>query len=209
MENKFEITKDIMKNANTYMSIALKDVIATGKARECVRKVSRIRRIGEDETDGRNEYGVSPIYCEDIAAKSRVMMTCLMAYYLKVWDENTPIMCGLNDYDDWGRAHVLNQIERFKSGEYREKAFDILSDYREMEKYLNAAIYAVLRELNDPAQRIIEAIGTMGSMDWMKETISQIEEAEKGIKEEQERQERIINGQEAGDGDEDAGEQHK
>ena len=209
MANKFEITKDIMKDANTYMSIALKDVIAMGKARECVRKVSKIRPIGEDEAESANEYGVAPIYCEDTAAKARVMMTCLMAYYLKVWGEDTPIMCDIHDYDDWGGAHVLNQIERFKSGEYREKAFDILSDYREMEKYLNAAIYAVLRELNDPAKRIIEAIGAMGSVDWMKETIGKIEEVEKGIKEEQERQERIINGEEAGDGDEDAGEQHK
>ena len=204
MENKFEITKEIMANANTYMSIALKEVIASGKARECVRETYSIHAIGAAEAhDG--VYGLPPVYCEDTGVKARIMMTCLMAYYLKVWDDSKPLTCDIEDYDEWAGAHVLNQIERFKSGEFREKAFDILADYRELERYMNSAIYSVLRELNDPAMRILSAIGEMGSVEAFRSTLDVLEATKEGIEKEKERQERIINGEEDTEGGEENG----
>lgn len=199
MENKFEITKEIMANADTYMPLALKELISISKARECVKETNYIQPMGVD-TQFNGEYGMGPMYCESPSTKARILMTCLMVFYLKVWPDSTDMICSLDDYDAWSKAHVLNQIERFKSTEYREKAFDIISDYREMERHLNSAIYSVLRELNDPVKRFMEAFGTMGSIDGIQEAVKSIEEAKDGIEAERERQESIING-EGGDAD--------
>lgn len=206
MANKFEITKEIMENANTYMPIALKEVLATSEARECIKETRSIHSYNEeDSTD--LEYGLAPVYCENLVNKARVMMSCLMAHYLKVWDGDAPIMCSLSDYDELAGAHVLNQIERFKSGEYREKAFDILSDYREMERYLNSAIYSVLREMNDPAKRILSALGEMGSADAIQGVIEELQKTQDGLKEEVKRQEEIVHGADGNgeDGEENGG----
>lgn len=199
MENKFEITKEIMANADTYMPLALKELISISKARECVKETNYIQPMGVD-TQFKGEYGMGPMYCESPSTKARILMTCLMVFYLKVWPDSTDMICSLDDYDAWSKAHVLNQIERFKSTEYREKAFDIISDYREMERHLNSAIYSVLRELNDPVKRFMEAFGTMGSIEGIQEAVKSIEEAKDGIEAERERQESIING-EGGDAD--------
>ena len=199
MENKFEITKEIMANADTYMPLALKELISISKARECVKETNYIQPMGVD-TQFKGEYGMGPMYCESPSTKARILMTCLMVFYLKVWPDSTDMICSLDDYDAWSKAHVLNQIERFKSTEYREKAFDIISDYREMERHLNSAIYSVLRELNDPVKRFMEAFGAMGSIEGIQEAVKSIEEAKDGIEAERERQESIING-EGGDAD--------
>ena len=199
MENKFEITKEIMANADTYMPLALKELISISKARECVKETNYIQPMGVD-TQFNGEYGMGPMYCESPSTKARILMTCLMVFYLKVWPDSTDMICSLDDYDAWAKAHVLNQIERFKSTEYREKAFDIISDYREMERHLNSAIYSVLRELNDPVKRFMEAFGTMGSIEGIQEAVKSIEEAKDGIEAERERQESIINN-EGGDAD--------
>ena len=199
MENKFEITKEIMANADTYMPLALKELISISKARECVKETNYIQSMGVD-TQFKGEYGMGPMYCESPSTKARILMTCLMVFYLKVWPDSTDMICSLDDYDAWSKAHVLNQIERFKSTEYREKAFDIISDYREMERHLNSAIYSVLRELNDPVKRFMEAFGAMGSIEGIQEAVKSIEEAKDGIEAERERQESIING-EGGDAD--------
>lgn len=201
MADEFKITKEIMAQANTYIPIAMKEMIATDTARACVKETYMIRPHGEKHHyDG--TYGLSPIYCESPSSKSRVLLTVLMAVYLRVWGEDTPLLCEAEEYDKWAGAHVLNQLERFKSGEYREKAFDLLADYREMERYLNSAIYSVLREMNDPVKRFLNAVGEMTSAESIQNAIDGIKEAQEEIEKEKARQERIINEEEeeAGEG---------
>ena len=195
MADEFKITDAIMEKADTYIPLAMKEMIANDMARGCVKATHTIHPIGEkSEYDGR--YGIAPNYCESSMNKARVLMSVLMAMYLHVWGEDTKYLCDIEEYDKWAGAHVLNQLERFKAGKYREKAFDILADYREMEKCLNSAIYAVLRELNDPVRRFMEALGTMASAEGIQSAIETIKEAEAGIEAERERQERIIHGEE-------------
>lgn len=207
MADEFKITEATMAQADTYIPLVMKEAIANDMARACVKRTDLIRPFGDKaETDG--EYGVSPVYCESPGSKARVMMTVLMVLYLHIWDEDTPYLCEVSAYDQWAGAHVLNQLERFKAGAHREKAFDILADYREMEKCLNSAIYAVLRELNDPVKRFMEALGTMASAEGIQSAIETIREAEAGIEAERKRQEGIIHGEEAeerGEGERDAG----
>lgn len=201
MADEFKITKEIMEQANTYIPIAMKEMIASDVARGCVKETYMIRPHGAKHRD-EGMYGLSPIYCESPSSKSRVLLTVLMAVYLRVWGEDTPLLCEAEEYDKWAGAHVLNQLERFKAGEYREKAFDLLADYREMERYLNSAIYSVLREMNDPVKRFLNAVGEMASAESIQNAIDGIKEAQEEIEKEKARQERVINGEEeeAGEG---------
>ena len=194
MADEFKITRNIMENATTYLPIGMKELICASLARDCVKETSAIRPLeAEIESDG---FMLEPVYCENTAKKARCMMGILLAFYLKLRSDDETIMCDVEDYDNWAGAHVLNQIERYKAGEFREKAFDLLSDYREMEKMLNSAIYSVLREMNDPVKRIIHSIGAMGSEEGLQSAIAMMEQTQEGIKQEQERQEGIIKGEE-------------
>ena len=207
MENEFKITDAIMDKADTYIPLALKEAIANDMARACVKPTGMIRPFGEKAEDG-GDYGIPALYCESAVNKARVLLTVIMALYLHLWGEDTKYLCDIEEYDKWAGAHVLNQLERFKAGKYREKAFDLLADYREMEKCLNGAIYAVLRELNDPVKRFMEAFGAMASAEAIQSAMETIKEAQAGIEEERERQERIIHGEEpeeSGEGEEVAG----
>lgn len=191
MGENFKITPEIMKNASTYISIGMKELIASDLARSCVKETYKIKSH-EDDSQYQSDYGLSPMYCESPSSKARVMMTILLSFYLNIWGGEKEFLCDISEYDDWASAHVLNQIERYKSGEYREKAFDLLADYKEMEKYLNSAIYSVLRELNDPAKRIMDALGNMASAEMMQNTLNQIQAYQAGIKEEIEKQRTIM-----------------
>lgn len=191
MGENYKITQEVMEKAQTYIPIAMKELIASDLARDCI-KETRMIRPHDAEDSVEPEYGLRPVYGESPSTKARIMMTILLSMYLKVWDDDAPFLCPVEEYDNWAGAHVLNQIERFKSGEYREKAFDLIADYREMERYLNSAIYSVLRELNDPVKRFMEAMGEIGSAEGIQKALDTIESAYQGIEQERQRQDEII-----------------
>ena len=193
MENRFEITPEIMENAETYMPIVLKERIAHELAEACATEKFR----SEEE----QVYGLPPVCCESTLNKSRVLLTILLVFYLKVWDESKEMPCSVEDYDKFMSSHPINQIERFKGTAYREKAFDLLADFRDMEKRLNAATYAYVRAKNDPATRLLVALGEIGSAEGIQKAIDIIHDSQDGIAEEIKRQERIINGEEGDDAD--------
>lgn len=195
MGNKFEITKEIMANAKTYIPVAMKELLASDIAYACVKPTYKIHPH-ETEEQTEDKYGLSPIFCESPSMKSRFMMSILLNFYLEVRGDDRSLLCEEEEYDAWSAAHVLNQIERYKAGEYREKAFDILSDYRETEKYINSAVYSILRDLNDPARRIMDALTNWGPQESLDEAVEKIKEVGKEIEDEKERQEHIIKGEE-------------
>jgi hypothetical protein len=194
MADEFKITKAIMEQADTYIPIAMKEMIASDVARVCVKETSTVRPNGEEEEQG-DEYAFAPTFCESTSSKARVMMTILLSVYLHIWGDDTPLLCDIESYDQWARAHVLNQLERFKAGEYREKAFDLLADYKEMEKYLNSAIYAVLREMNDPVQRTVHVLSQFASAGNIEDAKNTVGTLQLAIEKEKERQERIMRGE--------------
>jgi hypothetical protein len=198
MANRFEVTKEMMENADSYMPIVMKEGISASVARACVRDTGDIHPLLSKEED-ENDYNVPPMYGEDTGAKARIMLTILMSYYLKVWDRDKSFMCEDGEYDAVMESHIMNQIERFKATDCREKAFDILSDYKELEKYVNCAIYSVLREKNDPVRRLMEALGAVGSAESLSEILEKIKGLQDEISEENARQERIIDGEDDAD----------
>lgn len=200
MENRFEVTREMMEKAKTYIPIAMKEMIASDVARGCIKQTKLIRNHEEAKQEQDDMYELSPVYCESSSTKARILMTILMVFYLEAWGDDSPMLCSVEDYDKVASAHVLNQIERFKTTDLREKAFDLLGDYREMEKYLNSAIYSVLREMNDPVTRFMRAMGEIGSVEGINNALEAIKEAQDGIIKEGQRQVRIIRGEEGDEG---------
>ena len=204
MENRFEVTDEIMEKAETYMPILLKERIVTDTAWACVREVKVLYKDEEKAKESAKadaSLGLSPIMCESSLNKSRVMLTILMAFYLKVWDASVSLLCSVDDYDAYMGAHVLNQLERYKNTKYREKVFDILADYKDVEKRLNSAIYSLLREANDPARRLIVAMTTLDTPKNLSEALEVLRQAQEGILAENIRQDQIIRGGEEGNAD--------
>lgn len=201
METRFEITEKMMEEASTYIPLMLKEAISASYAYACVRETQDIREFAKalneeaEQFDPNEEdlFGIPPTYCENTQMKSRVLMGIVLSSYLHIKSSKDDILCSIDEYDDWAGAHIMNQIERFKTNaKYKSKAFDILSDYKDMERRLNAAIYAVCKDLNDPCARIVKTIAYLSSEEAMENAGEIIRESLEGMKAEKEKQDNII-----------------
>ena len=124
------ITEAIILNATTYLPIETKSVMAREFAKDCVSEV----QVSIDENDSTSV--LPPRYQENPMLKSIYGMMTLLDQYLHVLvvDENGEVSLTSSEYDKWGSACVMNQLDRFKSSkniEVRNKVYDILDDYRE------------------------------------------------------------------------------
>jgi hypothetical protein len=57
-------------------------------------------------------------------------------------------------FDRWAGSHVFNQLERLKrDAELRDKVFDLLADYKDLEKRFSAQLAGLLTVQNDSVVR--------------------------------------------------------
>lgn len=136
----FEVTKDMLKNANTYMPVEMKMILSKQIANMCV---------VDTATDKENGFSVK---VEDSMMKNVQCLLVLVDYYLKAdvkdkisennaFEIHNEIACG----------NPVNQMERFKfDSDTKRIAFDILSDYREFKKAVNTEVMNLLTVYNDP-----------------------------------------------------------
>lgn len=201
METRFEITEQIMEKASTYMPLMLKEAVAASYAYACVRETQNIWDFAKvlngdaDQFDPTEQdlYGLPPTYCENTQMKSRVLMGVLLTSYLHVKDSSDDILCSIDEYDGWAGAHIMNQLERFKTNpKFKSKVFDIMSDYKDLERRLNAAIYAVCKDINDPCSRMIKAFSYLSSEEALEKAEEVIRESMEGMKAEKEKQDNLI-----------------
>jgi hypothetical protein len=193
MTDRFYVTDEMMKNAASYIPLEEKEALAGLIAQLCVVPCT----IDETDESENDIFAIPapPMYRENTMEKTLCLTGCFLKFYLKqnVEAMNIPV----EEYNGWAGTHLMNQIERYKGTPYKMKAFDMLSDFRDLEKRVNCAIYARLNQRNDPCRRLLAAMMVMSSEDGLKEAQQLIEASAKGIAEEHARQERII--QEAGD----------
>lgn len=201
MKTRFEVTEEIMEKASTYIPVMLKEAVAASYAYACVRETRDIwnfAKVLNEETEQfdpteQDLFGIPPTYCENTQMKSRVLMGVMLTSYLHIKASTDDILCSIDEYDGWAGAHIMNQIERFKTNpKFKSKAFDILSDYKDMERRLNAAIYAVCKDLNDPCSRMIKALSYLSSEEAIENASNIIRESMEGMKAEKEKQDNII-----------------
>lgn len=147
----FELTKELMTKAITYMPLAEKTIYAELIARRCLKPIKPL-----SEKDNIDSFLVIPsVVGEDILQKEQMLLNVLLSHYfdIKLSQMNTKL------YDKYMGSHFLNQLERFKGDpEYKTKAFDILADFKVIKKMVDIEIYNLKTKENDIAERILKGI---------------------------------------------------
>lgn len=170
----FILTKEIIDGAADYLPLKEKarflDICLDG----CLDVVNVKAEIGTESVL------LPPMHKENSLRKARYLMTVLACGYLKIPVETEygkGEVITEEEYDRLSRSHLYNQIERAKSDrEAKGKIFDIMSDYKDFEKRLNSEIYSFLQVMNDPASRIMSALGEAGSRELLAQSQKEVEE---------------------------------
>lgn len=185
-----KLTEDKLLAARLYMPLAQKMAFVDEAARSCLDSVTISLSTG-----GEIEHTK-----EATDRKSRYLMGALVGYYFNDTGfapvSDTTYLMAQDDYDRWAGGHIFNQLERFKSNsKTRDIAFDLLWDYRDLEKRLNTEVYNLLQAMNDPIATLERRIAlaatpeavqkTMGELQGLREALGEYEQktAEKGDEE--------------------------
>lgn len=150
MGEAFTLTRDMMLSARTYLPLTEKMTFVSENAPKCF---DRLQISAGDEA-------MPPMYMENTALKSRYLMFALLTKYLhllvnvEIENKKPSELLTEEDYDYYAGGHVFSQIERFKSdATLRDRCFDLLGDYRDLERRMNAQIAGLLAVQNDPVMR--------------------------------------------------------
>lgn len=151
----FEITKEVMLQAEDYLPLGKKWEIANRIANFCVTSISYRLEVGGIPVDVPDYHG------RNTALRERFLLGVLFRFYLGIgFDpvEGEEYLVSLDDYDRAAKLHPMNALERFKSDpETREKVFDLLRDYKSFCEMVRAATEDIVAAQNDPVQRYLSA----------------------------------------------------
>ncbi len=166
MDEKITITGKMLEEARDYVPLAEKEAWVAENAPKVFDKL---------QITAGNEP-MPPMYMVNAALKSRYLMAALARLYFNVDpsvgcadsslskeepNEDKWLMT-VAQYDRWAGSHIFNQLERMKrdSG-FRIKAFDLLADYKDLEKRFSTQISGLLAVQNDPVIRQSELSSAM------------------------------------------------
>lgn len=175
------LTEEELLQANTYVPLMEKVKFVNAVAEKCVEKLNI-------QAEANNEItAMPPLYKESMERKSRYLMGALVKLYLRSSfssEDNDEWLMSLADYDYYAGSHIFNQLERLKSNHaVRNQCFDIIQDYRDLEKRLNNEVYGLLQTVNEPVTRILSHISTSTTPDAMKDAMEQLEQAQEHLQE--------------------------
>ena len=169
----FVLTREIMANAQTYMTLADKVQFAKLIVQSCLRKMP----VAHEELYQDDAIFVPQIIEEDMAVKNVLLQDMLLGYYFGI-DMGEGELSGdelYARYDYYAGGHLLNQIERYKGDkELKNIAFDIAEDWREFKKIVDTMIYNEKQNVNDPLARIAMTLTLLGTPDKLKEAVDSI-----------------------------------
>lgn len=178
MSKTVELTKEMIQAAKDYVPVAVKKQWVSDCAEKCFDRLS-ITADGEQ---------MPPMYMVNDSLKARYLMGAFVGMYLGLKyepDESHALLMSAEDYDRWAGSHVFNQIERLKRDpDVRDKCFDMLYDYRMLEKRLHSSVLGLLTVQNDPVIRQNEMMAAQVKA--MPEVLRQIKELRGEIPEEAE-----------------------
>ena len=180
MSKRITITEDMLMDARGYVSVQEKEEYITHCAPRCFAMVE----INNPQDGGMSQ---PPVCKEDFFRKRRFLMGALVRLYLKqdfATEDGDEWLMSREDYDMWAASHVYNQLERFKANpKVRNKAFDLLADFKLLEKCLNIEAYGLLQAVNDPCTRIAEMIIRSTTPDAMAADAVALQEAAEKLQE--------------------------
>lgn len=165
----YYITEEDIANAKDYMPLMEKIAFVDYCAQKCFDRV---------EISGDEAGPLPSMYKENPHLKSRFMMGALVRYYFG--KEYIPVkddkwLMSVDDYDRWAGGHICNTIERAKSNAaLRNKCFDLMQDYRDLEKRLNIEVYSILNIMNDPVSRLTLKMTSDASPEAIQEALEEL-----------------------------------
>lgn len=145
--------EDLASKVNTYIELAAKTEWVSLVSDSCMDKVE-LSYMGE----------TMPImYMENADRKSRLLLGFFLRLYLNWnWEHGEgeeaidEWLVPYDVYDKWMRGHIFAQIEKFKSDkDVKDVCFNLLAEYKDVERRLNNEIYGKLQVKNDPVTRQI------------------------------------------------------
>lgn len=159
--------KEVFINAKSYVPLMQKEEIVSHCAERCIDRV--VVNTGE-----KFRGDTPPMYRENGQRKRRYLMGILVRAYLRLDFEpceEDKWLLSADDYDDFGGVQLINKIERMKKqgDALRDKAYDLLADYRDLEKMLNAETAANLDVMNDVVARMTMSAASAVTPESMKE----------------------------------------
>lgn len=105
------------------------------------------------------------MYSLNTDKKNRYLMGAFALLYFETpykHDGEDFYLMSEEDYDKWAGSHVINQLKRFmRDAELRDKVYDILYDFQELEKRFAASINSNLTVRNDAVVRQSQYSATM------------------------------------------------
>lgn len=164
MDGKITLTEQTILNANDYIPLLEKQKMAETIAQKCVTAV-KMTMAGNDG----NKHALPNRFQEVQFLTSLYLMGIFAKLYLKIpyegdndTREDNPyygLQMPANIYDRFAGSHVMNQLEHLKADKAcRDKVFNILYDYRKLQRMLNAEIEIVLAHQNDVVWRLMASM---------------------------------------------------
>lgn len=192
---RFTITEEVLKNASDYAKLADKTAFVDYCTRRCITQVtvSLGMETGND--------AMPDMWMEDTFLKSRYLMTAFAVLYLGLdpkgmTEEGDEWLMEAGQYDRFAGSHVFNQLERMKgNAELRDKVFDLLRDYRDLEKRLNTSVYGMLNVMNDPANRFSQKMAMDTSQTSLEEMQKELEKLGPMLEEAKQRRDQMFSAQ--------------
>lgn len=147
MNDKITITKEMLADASDYIPNSAKEKWITETAPKCFDRLAI-------SVDGDS---MPEMYMVNTGLKARYLMTALVSMYLRheyEADDTDASLMSEADYDKWAGAHIFCEIDRWKRDvELRDKCYDMLYDYHDLEKRFSSQIMGLLSVQNDDVMR--------------------------------------------------------
>lgn len=147
MAERIEITKELLRAATDYIPNGKKEAWVAENAAKCFDRLA-ITADGEE---------LPTMYMVNEGLRRRYLMSAFTDLYMKQEreaDEKDAALMSEAAYDLWAGSHVFNQLERMKKdAELRDKCFDLMSDFKDLEKRFSAQIAGLLTVQNDSVVR--------------------------------------------------------
>ena len=132
-----------------------------------------------------------PFYKESAVRKHRYMTAALLKLYLRLgYDaeaEADPWSITDESYEAASRSCLISQLERIKKRtadkELQDKIYDLLADYKLLEKLLNAECYGMLPAMNDTVSRFQMMMSAQTTPEAMEALMKATEEAKRDLEE--------------------------
>lgn len=168
----FELTKDMMLKAQTYMPLSAKEDLARQIAVACIRQM----KTAEQNRPADKLLSLPLMTEEDCALKSILLMNTLLGFYFNIELEETDNP--YERYDYYAGGHLMNQMERFKGDrETKDIAFDILEDFREFKKMVDTMVFNEKSNANDPLGRLSATIELLSTPENIKTLVEELQKS--------------------------------